>query len=141
MMPSMMLDTNIISYVLKRPTSRIAERYRALSAGAIVLSSIVEHELRYGVARLPKEAKLALLVEEALRPLKVMAWDSACAVRCASLRTQLGDTGFPMSYADAMIAAHALVLDLTLVTNDLAFERVPGLRLDNWVTEPGDLQK
>jgi tRNA(fMet)-specific endonuclease VapC len=137
----MMLDTNIISYVLKRPNSRIAEQYRALSADEIVLSSVVEHELRYGVARLPKEAKLPLLVDEALRTLKVLPWDSACAVRCALLRAQLGNTGLPMSYADAMIAAHALALDLTLVTNDQAFERVPGLRLENWVVNPGDPMK
>jgi tRNA(fMet)-specific endonuclease VapC len=135
-MPSIMLDTNIISYVLKRPSSRTAEQYRALPCNEIVLSSIVEHELRYGVARLPKEANLHLLVNEALRPLTILAWDSACAARCAIVRTQLSETGLPLSYADAMIAAHALVLDLTLVTNDQAFHRVQGLRLENWVTDP-----
>ncbi len=137
-MPRIMLDTNIISYVLKRPRTPLAERFRWTPAAEIVISSIVEHELRYGVARMPKEAHLPLLVEEALRPLAVAAWDSECARRCATLRADLQATGVTLSYADAMIAAHALALDLILVTNDDAFERVRGLRLENWVTDPKD---
>jgi tRNA(fMet)-specific endonuclease VapC len=133
-----MLDTNIISYVLKRPHSPIAERYRRTPAADLAISVIVESELRYGVARLPKEAGLPILVEEALRTLSILPWDSACARQCAFLRTRLGETGLPLSYADAMIAAHALALNLTLITNDHAFERVPGLRLENWATNPAD---
>lgn len=130
-----MLDTNIISYVLKRPQSPIGERFRQTPAADIVVSSIVEAELRYGVARMPKEAHLPLLVDEALGRLTILPWDSACARHCASLRAHLGTTGFPLSYADAMIAAHALALDLTLVTNDQAFERVRNLRFEDW-TQP-----
>jgi tRNA(fMet)-specific endonuclease VapC len=133
-----MLDTNIISYVLKRPRTPLAERYRRTPAADIVISSIVEHELRYGVARMPKEAHLPLLVEEALRPLAVAAWDSECAKCCATIRAGLQATGITLSYADVMIAAHALVLDLILVTNDEAFGRVHDLRLENWATEPKD---
>jgi tRNA(fMet)-specific endonuclease VapC len=131
-----MLDTNIISYTLKRPHTPMAERFRRTPAADIVISSIVEHELRYGVARMPKEANLPLIVEEALRPLTVAAWDSECARSCATLRASLQSTGVTLGYADAMIAAHALVLDLTLVTNDNAFEYVRGLRLENWATDP-----
>ena len=127
-----MLDTNIISYVLKRPHSPLGERYRRTPANDVAISSIVEAELRYGVARMPKQAHLPALVDEALRTLVILPWDSACARQCAFLRSHLGTTGFALSYADAMIAAHALALDLTLVTADQAFERVQNLRFEDW---------
>ncbi len=127
-----MLDTNIISYVLKRPHSPIGERYRRTPAADLAISSIVEAELRHGVARMPREAHLPLLVDEALSKLTILPWDSACARHCAFLRAHLGSTGLTLSYADAMIAAHALALDLTLVTKDQAFERVRNLRFEDW---------
>ncbi len=127
-----MLDTNIISYVLKRPHSPVGERFRRTPAADIATSSIVETELRYGVARMPKEAHLPLLVDEALSKLTIRSWDSACARRCAFLRAHLGTTGFALSYADAMIAAHALALDLILVTKDQAFERIRTLHIEDW---------
>ena len=131
-MPRFMLDTNIISYVLKRPHSPLAERFRRTPATHMAISSIVEAELRYGVARLPKEAHLPLLVDETLRSLTIYPWDSACAQHCARLRASLESTGLPLSYADAMIAAHALALKLTLVTNDQAFGRVKDLDFEDW---------
>ncbi len=135
-MPRLMLDTNIISYVLKRPNSPIGERFRRTPSADIAVSSIVEAELRYGVARMPKEAHLPLLVDEALSRLTILPWDSACARQCAFLRAHLGTTGFALSYADAMIAAHALALNLTLVTKDQAFERVRNLRFEDWAESP-----
>lgn len=132
-MPRLMLDTNIVSYVLKRPHSPLANQFRQTPASDIAISSIVEAELRYGVARLPREARLPLLVDEALRSLSIYPWDSKCAQHCASLRAHLGSTGLPLSYADAMIAAHALALNLTLVTNDQAFARILNLRVENWM--------
>ena len=131
-MPRLVLDTNIISYVLKRSHSPIANRFRRTPSADIAMSSIVEHELRYGVALMPKEAPLPLLVDEALSKLTIYPWDSACARQCALLRTHLGSTGLTLSYADAMIAAHALALRLTLVKNDRAFTRIPGLAVEDW---------
>ena len=57
-------------------------------------------ELRYGIARLPLEAKLPPLVEEALRNLTVVAWDSACAATCARLRAELQSRGINVSFAE-----------------------------------------
>jgi tRNA(fMet)-specific endonuclease VapC len=140
-MQRLMLDTNIISYALKRPHSALAARYRRTPAAAIMVSSIVEMELRYGVARLPKEAKLPSIVEEALRTLTIAPWDSACAQTCATLRAKLQPKGITIPYADAMIAAHAIALNRTLVTNDSDFNQIPGLVTEYWPIEDGDPRK
>jgi tRNA(fMet)-specific endonuclease VapC len=137
-MQRLMLDTNIISYALKRPRSSLAARYRRTPAADILVSSVVEMELRYGVARLPAEAKLPMIVQEALRTLTIAPWDSACAQACAMLRAKLQPKGIKIPYADAMIAAHAMALNRTLVTNDSDFKRIPGLVTEYWPIEDGD---
>ena len=132
-----MFDTNIISYTMKHPTTPLAERHRFMPASDAWISSVVEAELRYGAARLPKEAKLHGLVEAALSSLTVASWDSDCARAHATLRNGLQKTGRSMTYADTMIGAHAIALDLVLVTNDFVFEDVPGLHAEFWAIEPG----
>jgi tRNA(fMet)-specific endonuclease VapC len=136
-MPRFMFDTNIISYTMKHPTTALAERYRFTPTSDVLVSSVVEAELRYGAARLPKEAKLHRLVEAALSSLTIASWDSNCAKAHASLRTRLQKMGRSMTYADAMIGAHAIALNLVLVTNDSVFQDVPGLHAEFWAIEPG----
>ena len=140
-MPRFMFDTNIISYTMKHPTTPLAERYRRTPTSDSLISSVVEAELRYGAARLPKEAKLHGFVEAALSSLIVALWDSACARAHADFRTMLQKSRLSMTYADSMIAAHAIVLDLILVTNDSVFEEAPGLRAEFWAKEPGHAYK
>ena len=136
-MPRFMFDTNIISYTMKHPATLLAERYRGTPTSDSLISSVVEAELRYGAARLSKEAKLHSLVEAALSSLVVVPWDSDCARSHAVFRTRLQKSRRSMTYADTMIAAHAIALDLVLVTNDFVFEDVPGLRAEFWAIEPG----
>ena len=136
-MPRFMFDTNIISYTMKHPATPLAERYRSTSTQDALVSSIVEAELRYGVARLPREAKLHGLLEAALSSLIVAPWDGECAKAHAIFRTQLQKSGQAMTFADSLIGAHAIALDLILVTNDLVFEDAPGLHAEFWEIEPG----
>jgi len=132
-----MFDTNIISYTMKHPATSLAERYRLTPTSDSQVSTVVEAELRYGVARLPKEAKLHGLVDAALSSLNIAPWDSACARAHAAFRVQLQKLRRSMTYADSMIAAHAVALNLILVTNDFVFEDVPGLDVEFWAIEPG----
>jgi len=129
-----LLDTNIVSFILKFPHGLAAERFRMTSADQIFVSSVVEAELRFGAQRMPSEAHVPQLIEDFLSETPVLAWDSQCARHHATLRNLLERT--PLSWPDSMIAAHALALDLTLVTNDGAFDRVPGLRLQDWTKGP-----
>ena len=136
-----MFDTNIISYTMKHPATLLAERYRATPTANALISSVVEAELRYGVARLPREARLHGLIDAALSSLIVVPWDSACAQAHAVLRAGLQRSGHTMSYADTMIAAHSIARGETLVTNDRAFGDVPGLQVQFWNIEAGHAYK
>lgn len=140
-MPRLMFDTNIISYTLKHPATPLAERYRSIPKSESRVSTIVEAELLYGVARLPEAAHLPALVAAALSSLEIVPWDSQCARAHADFRNRLQKLGRSMNFADSMIAAHALALNLVLVTNDFAFTNIPGLPTESWAIEPGHAYK
>lgn len=132
-----MFDTNIISYTLKHPATPFAERYRSIPKFESCISTVVKAELLYGVARRPTEAHLPALVAAALSSLQIVSWDSHCARAHADFRNRLQKLGRCMTFADSMIAAHALALNLVLVTNDFAFTNIPGLLTESWAIEPG----
>jgi len=96
------------------------------------ISVVTEAELRFGVARLPQVAKLGIAVEEFLLRVEVLPWDSEAAQHYARIRALLESEGQPMGNFDMMIAAHALAAGTILVTNDRAFRRVKGLRIEDW---------
>jgi tRNA(fMet)-specific endonuclease VapC len=129
-----LLDTNIVSFILKNPRGVAAERFRMTSADQLFVSSVVEAELRFGAQRMPVGARVPRLLDVFLSEISILTWDSHCARQHAMLRNLLERT--PLSWPDSMIAAHALALDYTLVTNDSAFSRVPGLRLQDWTLGP-----
>ncbi len=127
-----LLDTNIVSFAVKRshpPLDRLLER---TPNHQLTISSIVEAELRYGAARLPVEARIHTLLPDFLSRIEVLPWDSNCAIAYAALRGKLETMGRTLSLADTMIAAHALAYDFTLVTNDQAFCHVQSLRQEDW---------
>ncbi len=129
-----LLDTNIVSYILKAPNGIVAKRFDRIPSTEIFISTVVEAELSFGALGMPPEARVAAKLQEFLSSASVLAWDSACAQRHASLRKQVERNS--LSWPDSMIAAHALALDYTLVTHDAAFERVPNLRLQDWTKGP-----
>jgi tRNA(fMet)-specific endonuclease VapC len=133
-MARFLLDTNIVSFLMKRFPA-VTRRFQSVTPEALVLSTVVEAELRYGAQRLPREANIHVVLREFLRRITILPWDSACAERYGELRAFLESKGKGMEVSDTMIAAHALAHDLTLVTNDKAFARVPGLRLEDWTKE------
>lgn len=104
-----------------------------MGEATICTSIIVACELRYGAAK-KGSARLSERVESLLESLEVLPLDKESDHRYAEIRYHLEQQGKPIGPNDLLIAAHALALDLTLVTDNVEeFARVPGLRLENWL--------
>ena len=127
-----MLDTNVVSNLVRRPDGEVAQRVAALAPGSFAISVIVAAELRYGAerrgsARLTKQLGAVLSAIEVL-PLKEPA-DRLYGV----IRSELERIGLPIGHNDLLIAAHARAAGAILVTNNVGeFTRVPGLTVENW---------
>lgn len=130
-----MLDTNICIHLIQRQPPELVDRLTAMAFGDVVLSSIVLAELQHGVERDPAvraQAQRALSALLSLFP--VLPFDEAAARSYGVLRAALPDRR--RDALDRLIAAHAVALGLTLVTNNLAdFAGYPGLVVENWVAQ------
>ena len=133
-----LLDTNICIYIINaRPPGVFAhfERYRL---GDVGISSVVASELAYGVAK-SRSVRNRQALEMFLAPLEVLPFDEGAVWVYGDLRAELERDGRSIGALDTMIAAHALSLDATLVTNNFReFSRVPRLNLENLVETPLD---
>jgi tRNA(fMet)-specific endonuclease VapC len=131
---TVMLDTDICIYTIKRKPISVLKRMEMLQPGMVVMSAITFAELING-------AKKSRCVEENLRRLnalseliEVLPFDKDAAMAYGDVRSDLEKRGLIIGGNDLLIAAHALSLNLTLVTNnDREFGRVNGLRIENWV--------
>jgi len=129
-----MLDTNICIYIAKQRPASVARRFAKLAAGSVGMSLITFGELRYGAVKSGQRVRVldTLSRLEALIP--VTAPDGAVGERHGLIRAHLERAGTPIGNNDLWIAAHALTLGVTLISNNTReFERVPKLKLDNWV--------
>jgi tRNA(fMet)-specific endonuclease VapC len=130
-----LLDTNIVSNLIRNPQGRIAERIRATGETNICTSIVVAAELRYGAAK-KASPRLTAQVEAVLGAIDTLPFDSPADEIYASIRTQLESAGTPIGGNDLIIATQAVTLDLTVVTdNDQEFLRVEGLRVENWLRD------
>jgi len=128
-----LLDTNILSDLLRNPGGRTAQRVALVGEATICTSIVVACELRYGAAK-KGSARLSERVESLLESLEVLPLDKESDHRYAEVRHRLEQQGKTIGPNDLLIAAHALALDLTLVTDNVEeFARVPDLRLENWL--------
>jgi tRNA(fMet)-specific endonuclease VapC len=126
-----LLDTNICIYIINARPAHVLARFRCEVIGDIGISAITAAELAYGVAKSGSARNRAAL-EKFLVPLEIAAFDAWW--RYGDIRADLERRGQPIGSLDTLIAAHAMALDTTLVTNNMAeFSRVPGLRVENWV--------
>lgn len=130
--PRYMLDTNIASYIIRGSGLALATRLVSVPITQLCVSSITQGELLYGLARRSGASNLQIAVREFLMRIDVLPWDSAAATRYGVLRAALEASGTPLGNLDTLIAAHALAINVVLVTNDQAFERVPSLVVENW---------
>lgn len=128
-----LLDTNIISDVIRNPLGQAAKRIEQVGSKAVFTSIIVAAELRYGCAK-KGSAKLLARVESLLETIPVLPLDSPTDVEYGAIRAGLEAVGQPIGMNDLLIAAHAHALGLTLVTGNLAeFSRIGALRVENWL--------
>lgn len=133
MTPRYMLDTNIVSDVIKFPLGKAGIRVADLPPGSACLSIVVAAELRFG-ARKAKSDRLWQKITDFMALVPSVPFHYPGDELYAEIRARLESSGTPIGPNDIFIAAHALSLDLTLVTANLReFSRVPGLRLENWL--------
>jgi tRNA(fMet)-specific endonuclease VapC len=130
---SFLLDTDTCSFHLKRP-SGLAHRF-VQHSGGLNLSTIALAELYAWAYRRTHPAKLLQAITSDLLPdVMVLDFDAVCAEEFGKIRGALLRQGIQVATADMMIAAVALVHNLTLVTHNTAdFQKIPGLRLDDWL--------
>jgi len=128
-----MVDTNIISDLIKHPCGKAAERVRNLPPNSICTTTIVAGELRYGIIK-RASANLRSRVEKILREIPVLPLDAACADIYGKVRTELERKGLSIGTNDLWIAAHALASNKILVTHNVKeFSRVENLNMENWL--------
>lgn len=133
--PIWLLDTNILSHVIKQPDGIVGQRLRVLSEqfpGAIVTSVVVECELSFGALRV-NSAVLLGKISNLLQLIPALALNQDVVRHYAITRAHLERQGTPIGPNDTLIAAHALALGATLVSGDAEFARVPGLQVENWL--------
>lgn len=128
-----MLDTNIISELLRNSAGNAAKRASEIGQDSICVSIITAAELRYGCAK-KRSDKLRARVEAILSSVKVLAFDAPADAKYGEIRADLEAAGKIIGPNDLLIAAHACFADATLVTHNIGeFSRVRGLRVENWI--------
>jgi tRNA(fMet)-specific endonuclease VapC len=128
-----LLDTNIISDLVRNPRGRIANRIAAVGEDAVATSVIVASELRFGATKKGSPA-LSDRVDAILAILPILALEPPADAEYGRLRAKLEQEGTPIGANDMLIAAHALALGRILVTANVSeFERVAGLEVVNWL--------
>jgi len=133
-----LLDTNVCVAIIRRHPVAVLARLKSLEEEPVGLSAITLAELEFGAAhsRQPEVARAA--VEAFVMPFSILPFGGSATRTYGRLRAWLEDRGTPIGPLDTLIAAHALALGFTLVTNNLReFERVEGLRLENWADGGG----
>lgn len=128
-----MLDTNIVSELVRDPQGRVSERIAEVGPEAICVSIVVAAELRFGCAK-KGSAKLTAQIEAILESMPVLALDVPADAEYGRIRKELDSAGTPIGPNDMLIAAHALASGAVVVTaNTGEFSRVRGLAVENWL--------
>ncbi len=128
-----MLDTDICSYIVKEKHDRVTAEFMKLHDEDVCISSITYAEILRGMKRLSLRSPYYPLLKQFIEHITAEPWDWQVAHYFADISDDLIKKGAPIGVMDTQIAAHALALKCTLVTNNTKhFKRVPGLKLENW---------
>lgn len=134
MIPGYLLDTSIISDLVRNPQGLAAKQLRRVGDETVCTSIVVACELRFGAAKAASK-RLSEQLDRVLEPLDILPLESPAEYYYAEIRSALERRGTPIGPNDLLIAAHALALGFTLVTDNLGeFSRVDGLAIENWLT-------
>ncbi len=130
-----MLDTDTVSYLIKKHPPGLQQKFNAMVPDQLCISVMTRAELQYGLQRLPSEHRLHLIVRQFLKIIRILPWESDAADWYATIRHQLISSGQPIGEFDTMIAAHALSVGAVLVSNNTRhFQRIAApLLLTNWL--------
>ena len=129
-----MLDTNIVSDIIRNPAGKSAAHLRKVGDHGLAISIIAAAELRFGAVK-SGSARLGQRVVALLQTLDVLPFEAPADAEYANIRHELEQSGKPIGPNDLLIAAHARSLGTTLVTaNTAEFGRVCGLKVENWLT-------
>lgn len=131
MTPLYMLDTNTVSYLIKRHP-QVTQHLLAVPMHSVCISAITAGELSFGLAKRPEAVALKAAVNEFLRRVEVLPWDDAVAQTYGTLRAQLQSQGTTLAALDMQIAAHALHMNAKLVSSDKAFSKIEHLHTEDW---------
>jgi len=130
-----LLDTNIISDLIRNPFGLAARRIEKVTDRDICTSIIVAAELRYGCAK-KGSSRLLARVEDVLKAIPVLPLETPADAEYGGIRAELEAAGQPIGLNDLLIGAHAYSLGLTLVTDKTReFGRIGGLKIENWLKE------
>ena len=129
-----LLDTDIASYIIKSRSPSVDRRLAGIPGTQVAISAITRAELLYGLKRSPTNIRLHQVVDRFLQNVRVLSWIPEGADWYSEIRHQLVSTGQTIGELDMLIAAHALVLGATLVTNNMRhYARIKApLLLENW---------
>lgn len=128
-----LLDTNMVSDLVRNPQGKVAEHIFKVGEHQVCTSIIVSAELRYGAAK-KGSSRLSAQLEAVLGALEVLPLEKPADEAYGSLRTELERSGKPIGANDLLIAAQAVALACTVVTdNEKEFSRVKGLAVENWL--------
>ena len=131
-----LLDTSICIYLIKRKPHQVLQKFQAHSVGEIGISAITVAELQFGVQKSQYVEQNQRALQQFLLPLICVPFDEQAAAAYGEIRATLEVQGTPIGSLDTLIAAHALSLDVALVTNNLKeFSMVPNLQVVNWVND------
>lgn len=135
-MPRYMLDTNMCIYLMKNQPEEVARRFAQCYVGDVVMSSITYAELEYGVIASDDPAEERINLASLVEDIQVIPFDTAAGAAYGPLRMATRD-GTKEDALDKLIAAHAVSLGVTVVTNnEKDFARYLGLTVENWIESP-----
>ena len=128
-----MLDTNICIYAIKNRPEIVLQRLKENRQNGLCISAITLAEMQHGVEKSAQPEKNAAALMRFVSILQVLPFDDGAAVEYGKVCAHLQRRGTPIGPMDTLIAAHAKAEGLTIVTNNVReFERVPGLKIENW---------
>ena len=134
MPPRYLLDTNICIYIQRQKPGEVLARFQKLKPGDAAISVITWGELLYGAEKSRQRKKVLQLLEEFKTLIPVLPMPENTGKTYGAIRASLESKGRPIGNNDLWIAAHAKAEGLTIVTNnEREFQRVPGLKVQNWV--------
>ena len=128
-----LLDTNILSHLIRNPSGPVFDHLKSILPATACTSIIVSAEIHFGLSK-GASKKLQVQAEKVLEVIDILPLEKPVDLHYGEIRAFLNQAGKPIGGNDLFIAAHALALDLTLVSaNVREFSRVPSLRVENWL--------